>query len=127
MTVAGPEATPTSDGPGPAVSKNTRSPACTSARATAVPASNWAKLERGSTTPTALAAHTIRPEQSKAAGPAAPAWYGLPIRERAASTIEAAVGGGAGGADGVAGGGSADAPPVPVQLTGVSSPSAVRV
>src|SRR3954449_7559188 len=123
MTVPGPEAMPTSDGPGPAVSKKTRSPACTSSRAIAVPSSYCVKLERVSVTPTAFAAQTTRPEQSNASGPVAPASYGAPMRVRAAATIEDAVTGGAGGA--ATGGASALAPPV-VHVTGVARPSAVR-
>jgi hypothetical protein len=70
-------AMPTSDAPGPLVSKNTRSPAWTSERPTEVPAPNWAKLVRGTEMPAWPMAQATRPEQSNAA----------PARERAKAPV----------------------------------------
>src|SRR5882672_6604810 len=79
-------ARPTSEGPEPAVSKNTRSPAWIEPFGTAVPTPNCAKLERGTLIPAWLIAHDTRPEQSKAFGPAAAAREGEPTFVRALAT-----------------------------------------
>src|SRR3954471_24604236 len=75
----GPVAIPTSDAPGPAVSKKTRSPAAICDRGTLVPVPNWAKLVRGRWMPAWPNAQKTRPEQSKPLGPVDPARYGAPI------------------------------------------------
>ncbi len=65
-------AIPTCDGPGPPVSKATRSPARIAFLATALPVRYWRKLVRGTVIPARSADHMTSPEQSKESGPTAP-------------------------------------------------------
>src|SRR5829696_369444 len=70
--------------------KNTRSPGWSSERATRVPELICIPDECGRETPACAQAHMVRPEQSKASGPAAAHTYGLPSFDLAASTATAA-------------------------------------
>src|SRR4051794_3875976 len=91
-TVVGPVARPTSEAPGPAVLKNTRSPAWMAPRPTAAPVPNWAKLVRGMAMPAWRIAQLVSPEQSNALGPVAPETYGDPTFDKAAATAPCSPG-----------------------------------
>src|SRR4051812_45956448 len=85
-TVVGPVAIPTSEAPGPAVLKKTRSPVWMPPLPTEEPMPNCAKLVRGIAIPARRIAQLVRPEQSKELGPVAPEAYGEPTLESAADT-----------------------------------------
>src|SRR4051812_36902043 len=123
-TVVGPVAMPTSEAPGPAVLKNTRSPAWMAPLGTALPVPNWAKLVRGMAMPAWRIAQLVRPEQSKLRGPVPPEAYGAPTFDIAAATAAWTPAPGAAGAGSVAGAaGAVRGLAVTVRLVSPSAPS----